>query len=389
MSRSSLPKLCLLLVTTLFAGVPASAWSPWHSTNMVDDKSVLVQLFEWRFDDIAYECENFLGPKGYGGVQVSPVNEYAVIVHNEISPDAIRPWWERYQVVSYKIVSRSGNEAQMLDMIKRCNAVGVRVYIDVILNHMTGPLGKGKGIGGTPYDTQNLDYPGVPFNSTHFNKKTKCGTNTGGIENFNDRFQSRNCALVGLNDLDQSQQYVRDKMSEFLNYLLRTGIAGFRVDATKHIWPEDMKLIMDNMIDVDAKIYGEGRKAFAYHEVVYMDEGEVTTQEYTGLGRVIDFRYMDKLSQVFRKVNNYTLKVLHNYGADWGFLAPEDAIVLVDNHDVQRDHTLDSRVAMSFRRPREMKMSTAFMLAWPYGLPKVMSSFDWEPKRDKVRFCLH
>nr|CAH7746109.1 unnamed protein product [Callosobruchus chinensis] len=28
-------------------------------------------MFEWRWDDIANECETFLGPKGFAGVQVS------------------------------------------------------------------------------------------------------------------------------------------------------------------------------------------------------------------------------------------------------------------------------------------------------------------------------
>lgn len=27
-------------------------------------------MFEWKWTDIASECEKFLGPKGYGGVQV-------------------------------------------------------------------------------------------------------------------------------------------------------------------------------------------------------------------------------------------------------------------------------------------------------------------------------
>ncbi|KAL3246378.1 hypothetical protein MRX96_017841 [Rhipicephalus microplus] len=39
--------------------------------NMVPGRSVIVHLFEWRFDDIAEECETFLGPRGYGGVQAS------------------------------------------------------------------------------------------------------------------------------------------------------------------------------------------------------------------------------------------------------------------------------------------------------------------------------
>nr|CAI5854313.1 unnamed protein product [Callosobruchus analis] len=28
-------------------------------------------MFEWSWDDIANECETFLGPKGFAGVQVS------------------------------------------------------------------------------------------------------------------------------------------------------------------------------------------------------------------------------------------------------------------------------------------------------------------------------
>ncbi|BBM05403.1 hypothetical protein HAALTHF_14590n [Vreelandella aquamarina] len=31
-----------------------------------------VHLFEWRWEDVAQECENWLGPKGFKAVQVSP-----------------------------------------------------------------------------------------------------------------------------------------------------------------------------------------------------------------------------------------------------------------------------------------------------------------------------
>ncbi|KAH8336241.1 hypothetical protein KR067_008827, partial [Drosophila pandora] len=71
------------------------------NTNYASGRSGMVHLFEWKWDDIAAECENFLGPYGYAGVQVSPVNENAV-------KDS-RPWWERYQPISYKLVTRSGN----------------------------------------------------------------------------------------------------------------------------------------------------------------------------------------------------------------------------------------------------------------------------------------
>ena len=37
-------------------------YAPGHDT--------MVHLFEWKWMDIARECEDFLGPIGYGGVQV-------------------------------------------------------------------------------------------------------------------------------------------------------------------------------------------------------------------------------------------------------------------------------------------------------------------------------
>jgi hypothetical protein len=38
--------------------------------NVAPDRSAIVHLFEWKFDDIAAECERFLAPRGYAGVQV-------------------------------------------------------------------------------------------------------------------------------------------------------------------------------------------------------------------------------------------------------------------------------------------------------------------------------
>jgi len=71
-------------------------------------RTVFVHLFEWRWDDIAKECETFLGPKGFAAVQISPPNEHRVVA-------PVYPWWQRYQPVSYRLVSRSGDRAQFED----------------------------------------------------------------------------------------------------------------------------------------------------------------------------------------------------------------------------------------------------------------------------------
>lgn len=86
--------------------------------NFVKGHGGIVQLFEWKWSDIASECESFLAPKGYGGVQISPPNENLVIAN--------RPWFERYQPISYKLITRSGTELDFLDMTIRCNKAGVR-----------------------------------------------------------------------------------------------------------------------------------------------------------------------------------------------------------------------------------------------------------------------
>jgi alpha-amylase len=57
--------------------------------------TVFVHLFEWTWNDIAQECEDFLGPMGYFAVQISPPNEHRLLLG--------RPWYERYQPVTYKL----------------------------------------------------------------------------------------------------------------------------------------------------------------------------------------------------------------------------------------------------------------------------------------------
>lgn len=42
-----------------------------YNPNVQAGTTSIVHLFEWRWDDIALECERYLAPYGFGGVQVS------------------------------------------------------------------------------------------------------------------------------------------------------------------------------------------------------------------------------------------------------------------------------------------------------------------------------
>lgn len=120
-------------------------------------------------------------------------------------------------------------------MVRRCNAVGVRIIVDVVLNHMTNrDTGSGVGTGGSRYDSIGLSYEGVPFSAEDFHGSQDCPTASGEIEDYADLTQLRNCRLLGLNDINQRREHVRERIVEFLNRLISYGVAGFRYAGFNH-----------------------------------------------------------------------------------------------------------------------------------------------------------
>jgi alpha-amylase len=57
----------------------------------------------------------------------------------------------------------------------------------------------------------------------------------------------RNCRLVGLPDLTISKDYVSDKIAAYMNRLIDIGVAGFRIDAAKHMWPNDLNNLLGKL----------------------------------------------------------------------------------------------------------------------------------------------
>ncbi|XP_035658299.1 pancreatic alpha-amylase-like [Branchiostoma floridae] len=341
-----------------------------HAPNTADNKQAIVHLFEWRWADIAAECERFLGPYGFGGVQVSPPNENRVVSN--------RPWWERYQPISYHLNTRSGNDEDFKDMVHRCNQQGVRIYADVVINHMCGAGGSGHGTAGSHFNADSLDFPGVPFGPNDFNDCGTCGTSDCNIHNYGDANQVRNCRLVALLDLKLSSDYVRGKIADYLNYMISIGVAGFRVDAAKHMWPGDMAAIFGRLSDLNTAYFPSGSRPFIAMEVIDLGGEAISASEYTHMGRITEFKYSAQIGSVFRKQNGQKLSHLGNFGEGWGMLSDNNAMVFVDNHDNQRGHGAGGSSILTFRDSRLYKMANAFMLAFPYGFVRMMSSFYFD-----------
>jgi alpha-amylase len=334
----------LVVVALLFGGcgrdtVQQQAESP---------RTAFVHLFEWDWPRVARECEEFLGPAGYAAVQVSPPQEHVE------GPQ----WWTRYQPVSYQLVSRGGSREQFADAVARCRAVDVEIYVDAVINHMTGVYA-GRGVAGTEFG--EYEYPGLyAYDDFHH-----CDRNDGDdIVDFDDLYEVQHCELVNLADLDTASESVRTKLAGFLNDLLATGVAGFRIDAAKHMPPGDIAAVLDKL----------DKDAFVFQEVIYHGSGPIAGSDYLMNGSVTEFQYSPLLEQAFVEGN---IGAVRDLGSGETFLPSNDAVVFVDNHDTQRGHWGE---AFNYRTGDRYILANVFMLAYPYGYPKVMSSYEFDDK---------
>jgi alpha-amylase len=321
--------------------------------------AVFVHLFEWKWTDIATECETYLGPMGFAAVQVSPPSEHALI--------AGRPWWQRYQTVSYSLAkSRSGDADEFRAMVARCAAVGVGIYVDAVLNHTTGQP-SGTGSNGTAFT--KYSYPGL-YTTADFHLPA-CAIADSDYVNAPDRV--RTCELSGLADLATETDHVRDQTSSYLAALVTMGVHGFRLDAAKHMYPQDLDAILrlaSTRTGINPyyflEVIDSGGEAIHATDYLTTGQGAVEAVEIT------EFKYT-VLADAFLNANGKTLVDLRALGDPGGGLLPSDrAVVFVNNHDTQRASSL------YYKDGPYYDLATVFMLAWPYGYPSVLSSFAFD-----------
>lgn len=316
----------------LSAWLLAACLTPFICVNaQTTPRTAFVHLFEWQWNDIASECENYLGPKGFAAVQVSPPQK-------SVSGSQ---WWTRYQPVSYAIEGRSGTRAEFASMVQRCKAVGVDIYVDAVINHMAA---------------WNRSFPEVPYSVNDFHS---CTSNI----NYSDAWSIQNCDLSGLNDLKTESDYVRGKIADYMNDMLSLGVAGFRIDAAKHIANGDIA-------NIKSRLNGN---PYIFQEVIGAGGEPVQPSQYTYIGDVTEFNYTNTIGNYFK--GRGALKDLQNIGVWSGWLASGDAVVFVENHDNQRQNTSN---IITYKDGTDVNnLAHVFMLAFPYGYPKVMSSYAW------------
>jgi len=318
---------------------------------------VFVHLFEWPWPDIAAECENVLGPAGVHAVQISPPEEHSIVPSHD--------WSERYQPVSYSVArSRSGTGTEFTDMVNRCNAVGVGIIADAVINHMTNYPSPGVGSNGTHYS--KYDYPGL-YSQSDFHEP--CA-----VTNYQDAANVQDCELLSLPDLNTGLASVRQKIADYLLNLARAGVAGFRIDAAKHIQQVELDDILKR---VNTTLAAEGQPLpYFFLEVIGGSGEALSPHDYFGEGYssggaadITEFTFTG-VGNKFRNVNGEHISQLNQFSAaTWGLIPPDKAVVFLENHDTQHN------CGLSYRDGNVFRIANVWMLAQPYGYPSVLSSY--------------
>jgi alpha-amylase len=328
---------------------------------------VFVHLFEWRWTDIATECENVLGPAGFTAVQISPPQEHSIVPAHD--------WSERYQPVSYSLAhSRSGTGTEFADMVSRCNAAGVGIIADAVINHMTNYPSPGVGSNGTSYS--KYDYPGL-YTVSDFH--APCDVN-----NYQSAANVQDCELFSLPDLKTEAVSVRRKIAAYLIALARAGVAGFRVDAAKHIQQVDLDEILRIVNDT---LNAEGKpRPYVYLEVAGGSGEALGPRDYFGEGYssggaadITEFTFVG-VGNKFRNINGEHISQLNPNGtlgnqfseSAWGIMPSNKAVVFLQNHDTQHN------CGITYRDGDVFRLANVWMLAEPYGYPSILSSYVFD-----------
>ncbi len=336
-------------------------------------RTAFVQLFEWRWQDIAIECEQFLGPAGFSAVQISPPNEH--LDHRTIGNilpqfKGIYPWWVRYQPVSFQLYSRSGNPEAFKDMLERCNAAGVAVYADIVINHMAN-LGD-IGVAGTTFDRKRKLYAHYRPENFHDDcviQQSDYSWSDNPTVRKQRAYSIRHCQLGDLPDLKTSTKNVQHNINNYIQLLIQLGVSGFRIDAAKHMQPDDIQRILENL----------EKNIYIFQEVIDSGDQPVSINDYLSTADATEFRYSYDIGNIFI---DGKLADLANFDERRGFIASDKAVVFIDNHDNQRGHGMAAK--LNHREGKLYDLANIFMLAWPYGYPKVMSSYEWGGVNDSL-----
>ena len=214
----------------------------------------ILHAWMWSFKTITEHMPE-IAAAGYTSVQTEPMSKIKEVAAN--GKKFTENWYYVYQPANTSIGNFVvGSEDDLKEMTATAHKYGVRVIVDVVANHFTSDWSA------IDSDWQNKDY---------FHSRSNCGGNDGDQINYSSRRDVTQCHLLGLWDLNTQNQYVADRMQDFLKTAVADGVDGFRFDAAKHV--ELPTEVFDNKTSNYWNTILNNGSQFQYGEVLQGDSG--------------------------------------------------------------------------------------------------------------------
>lgn len=326
----------------------------------------ILHLFNYPFDVIERELE-FIAELGFKYVQISP-------------PQLSRKgseWFQRYQPLDYRIIEGPlGSEKQLESLIRKASDLNIGIIADVVLNHMAD-LGKDYSLDYPPLWVQKQYGVGKLFDYSNFNPPF-C------INDYNNPYEVKYGRLCrerevtgGLPDLDLTQSKVLKTHLAYLEKLSELGVAGFRLDAAKHMERRYFDKLFGNGKFDDKLIFAE---IIADRQTYDRELGEYLN--HTNM-LLMDFPLLSSLKEAFSISGD--LRNLLGGEYTKSSLPPGRSISFVINHDIPNNAVFTNLIL----NKRDEILAHIFMFARDGSIPHVYSDLGLADNLSSDRWLLY
>lgn len=323
---------------------------------------VILHAFDWKFADVAAKASR-IAELGYGAVLLSPP-----LYSDENGPQ----WWQRYQPKDYRVIrSYLGRKADLIAAVEALHAHGVRVFADIVFNHMANER-----------RPDPLDFPGAAELERYCREQkefeadrlygdlsrplfTPNDFNTNGnIQDWLSQYQSTECSLSGLPDLDLNDNVV-GQQRECLRALNGLGFDGYRVDAVKHLAGEHIRRVFESGDLAGKYLFGEALTTNDREEHIFLWPllGETGMCFY-------DFPLHETMRRVFSPGGS--MRELADPAAYAQALPSPRAVTFTVTHDIPNN---DGFRSLLLDRQDEY-LATAYIMARDGGVPLIYSDHN-------------
>jgi alpha-amylase len=219
---------------------------------------VVMHAFDWPYSRV-----------GAQATEIANLGYKAVLVVPPLKSGSDCAWYIRYQPQDYRVIDHCrGNTESFKAMVNALRAKNVKVYADLVLNHMANER---NGAVDFPGSAALSDYQ---TRSVYFQKQRLFGNLANNflgafdfhearcISDYNDVFQVQNWRLCGgpgdrgLPDLNGSS-YVIQQQRAYIKALNDMGVEGYRVDAAKHMTNAHLRAVFSADLIGTRRLYAE------------------------------------------------------------------------------------------------------------------------------------